>query len=171
MESLPDHGLRVRRGSLVMIVLGVMLFVLSVVYLVPHDMGVTAVLRSRGVHTRAVVTECTPVGGPQDNPAGNCDCRVRFATSDGTSVETRLAYVTGTVQVRDTVAVVYDPRHADTAALESSIGLWDSLVRNTLDVVALIASVGMMLMGFAVRLAYGWVTRAQPRPGPQRPRD
>ncbi|MFJ2778390.1 MULTISPECIES: DUF3592 domain-containing protein [unclassified Kitasatospora] len=166
MESLPDHGRTVRNGSLAMIALGVLLFVLGVVYLIPHDMGVTSVLRSRGVHTRAVVTECTAVSGPEDNPAGNSDCRVRFTASDGTSVETRLAYVTGTARVRDTVAVVYDPRHTGTAALESSIGVRDSLVRNALDVVALIASVVMTLLGLAVHLAYRWVTRARPRPGP-----
>ncbi|MFE7633773.1 DUF3592 domain-containing protein [Kitasatospora sp. NPDC057518] len=165
MENAPDHGRTVRNGSLAMIGLGVLLFVLSLVYLIPHDMGVTSDLRSRGVHVPAVVTECVEVSGPQDNPAGNSECRVRFTTAEGASVETRLAYVTGTVKARDTVTVVYDPRHTDTAALASSIGFWDSLVRNALDVVALVASVVMILVGLAVHLAYRWLTRARSRPG------
>ncbi|MEV7359485.1 DUF3592 domain-containing protein [Kitasatospora sp. NPDC091276] len=164
MENAPDHGRTVRNGSLAMIGLGVLLFVLSLVYLIPHDMGVTSALRSRGVHVPAVVTECTEVSAPQDNPAGNSHCRVRFTTSEGASVETRLAYVTDTVKARDTVAVVYDPRHTDVAALASSIGFWNSLGRNALDVVALVASVVMALLGLAVHLAYRRLTRARRRP-------
>ncbi|GHF41865.1 hypothetical protein GCM10018790_19460 [Kitasatospora xanthocidica] len=164
MENTPDHGRTVRNGSIAMIALGVLLFVLSLVYLIPHDMGVTSDLRSRGVHTPAVVTECTEVSGPRDNPAGNADCRVRFTTPGGTSVETRLAYVTDTIKARDTVTVVYDPRHTDVAALASSIGFWNSLGRNVLDVVALVASVVMTLLGLAVHLAYRRLTRARRRP-------
>ncbi|MDH6709419.1 hypothetical protein P3T27_006165 [Kitasatospora sp. MAA19] len=159
MENVPDHGRTVRNGSLAMIGLGVLLFVLSLVYLIPHDMGVTSALRSRGVHTPAVVTECADVSGPQDNPAGNANCRVRFTTSEGASVETRLAYVTDSIKARDTVTVVYDPQHTDVAALASSIGFWNSLTRNALDVVALVASVVMTLLGLAVHLAYRWFTR------------
>lgn len=166
MGSVPDHARTVRNGSLAMIALGVLLFVLSVFYLIPHDTGVTSALRSRGVHARAVVTACTPVSRPEDNPAGNAYCRVRFATSDGTTVDAQLAYVTGTIAARDTVSVVYDPRHTGTVALQSSIGLWNSLVRNTLDVVALAASVLMTLLGLAVHLTYRWVTRAHTRPAP-----
>ncbi|MFE6052268.1 DUF3592 domain-containing protein [Kitasatospora sp. NPDC056446] len=163
MENTPDHGRTVRNGSLAMIALGVLLFVLSLVYLIPHDMGVTSALRSRGIHASAVVTECAAVANPQDNPAGNADCRVRFTTSEGASVETGLAYVTDTVKERDTVTVVYDPRHTETAALASSIGFWNSLGRNVLDVVALVASVVMTLVGLAVHVVYRRFTRARRR--------
>lgn len=159
MEHERDLGRTVRNGSLAMIGLGVLLFVLSLAYLIPHDMGVTSDLRSRGLHTPAVVTECAEVSNPQDNPAGNSNCRVRFTTSQGTSVETQLTYVTGTVKPRDTVTVVYDPQHTDIAALASSIGFWNSLTRNALDVVALVASVVMTLLGLAVHLAYRRFTR------------
>ncbi len=163
MENASDHGRTVRNGSLAMIGLGVLLFVLSLVYLIPHDMGVTSALRGRGVHTPAVVTECAEVSGPQDNPAGNSNCRVRFTTSEGKPVETQLAYVTGTVKDGDTVTVVYDPQHTDIAALASSIGFWNSLGRNVLDVVALVASVVMILLGLAVHLVYRRLTRARRR--------
>ncbi len=163
MEKVPDHARTVRNGSLVMTGAGVLLFVLTVTYLIPHDMGVSSVLRSRGIHARAVVTGCTEVGSPPDNTAGNSNCRVHFTTSDGKSTDTQLAYVTSTIAVRDTVTVVYDPRNADTAALPSSIGFWNSLVRNALDVFALTASVIMTLLGLAVHLAYRWATRTGAR--------
>jgi hypothetical protein len=163
MRKLPDHARTVRNGSLAMIGLGVLLFALTVGFLIPHDMGVTSALRSRGVEAGAVVTGCTPVSGPRDNPAGNADCRVRFTTSGGVPVEARLAYVTGDIVARDAVTVVYDPQDTGTVALLSSIGFRNSLVRNALDVFALAASVVMVLLGLAVHLAYRWVTRGHPR--------
>jgi hypothetical protein len=48
MENRPDHARTMRNGSGAMIALGVLLFVLSLVYLIPHDMGVTSALRRRG---------------------------------------------------------------------------------------------------------------------------
>ncbi|MCU1686407.1 MAG: hypothetical protein JWQ81_7146 [Amycolatopsis sp.] len=164
MDAVPKfvrgYHRRLRQASIVMLGCGLVLFVLTVAYLIPHDTHVESVLNERGVHVQAVVTECVSVGSNDDGSlSANSHCRVRFAASGGRAVEAQLAYVTSDVAKGQTVAVVYDPQDTGLVALPSSIGFWNTTVRTALDVFALVASVVMLLTGTAVLLWYRRVKR------------
>ncbi|MFI6154391.1 DUF3592 domain-containing protein [Kitasatospora sp. NPDC051170] len=143
------------RASMAMLGCGLLLFVLAVAYLIPHDSHVASVLNGRGVQVRGAVTECVSVGSDDDgSPSANSRCRVRFAASDGRSVEAELAYVTSDVRNGQSVTVVYDPQDTGLVALPSSIGFWNTLGRNAVDWFALVASVVMLLVGTATLVWY-----------------
>jgi hypothetical protein len=149
------------RAAMAMLGCGLLLFVLAVAYFIPHDTHVASVLNGRGVHVRGVVTECVSVGSNDDgSTSANSHCRVRFAASDGRTVEAQLAYVTSDIEKGRTVTVVYDPHDTGLVALPSSIGFWNTLVRNAVDVFALVASVVMLLAGIA---ALVWYLRVRAR--------
>ncbi|MFJ7910064.1 DUF3592 domain-containing protein [Kitasatospora sp. NPDC096204] len=149
------------RASMTMLGCGLLLFVLAVTYLIPHDTHVESVLNGRGVHVRGVVTECVSAGTNGDgSTSANSQCRVRFAASDGRTVEAQLAYVTSDIEKGQSVTVVYDPQDTGLVALPSSIGFWNTLVRNALDWLALVASVVMLLAGTA---ALAWYLRLRGR--------
>ncbi|MFJ7493777.1 DUF3592 domain-containing protein [Streptomyces sp. NPDC097727] len=149
------------RASMVMLGCGLLLFVLSVAYLIPHDTHVESVLNGRGVRVQGVVTECVSVGSNGDgSTSANSHCRVRFAASDGRTVEAQLAYVSNDIGRGQSVAVVYDPHDTGLVALPSSIGFWNTLGRNAVDWFALVASVVMLLAGIA---ALVWYLRVRAR--------
>lgn len=149
------------RASMAMLTCGLLLFVLAVAYFIPHDTHVESVLNGRGVHVQGVVTECVSVGTNSDgSTSANSNCRVRFAASDGRTVEAPLAYTSNDIETGQTVTVVYDPQDTGLVALPSSIGFWNTLIRNAVDVFALAASVVMLLAGIA---ALVWYLRVRSR--------
>lgn len=143
------------RASMAMLGCGLLLFVLAVAYLIPHDTHVDSVLNGRGVHVQGVVTKCVSVGSNDDgSTSANSHCWVRFAASDGRTVEAQLAYVSNDIERGRTVTVVYDPRDTGLVALPSSIGFWNTLGRNMVNGFALVASVVMLLSGSATLVWY-----------------
>ncbi|MFJ6621917.1 DUF3592 domain-containing protein [Kitasatospora sp. NPDC091335] len=165
MDAVPAYVRGYHRGlgraSAAMLGCGLLLFVLAVAYLIPHDTHVESVLNGRGVQVRAVVTRCVPVGANGDGSvSANSHCRVRFTASDGRTVETQLAYVSDDLGRERPVTVVYDPQDAGLAALPSSIGFWNTLGRNVIDWSALAVSVVMLLAGTA---ALTWYLRLRAR--------
>ncbi|MCX5338640.1 DUF3592 domain-containing protein [Streptomyces atratus] len=135
--------------SITMIVVGLCGFVAILILIMPNHSKVISTLKSHGVQTHANVTRCQQALHDESGGELSVTCWVRFTPSDGRSVESPLQFKTH--QVRDGYAmiVVYDPNDTGTVALPSDLGYWNTLTRNTIDLLLLLISAVMVPLGIA----------------------
>ncbi|MHA6758883.1 hypothetical protein [Streptacidiphilus sp. PAMC 29251] len=153
MSDGPEHPRkllgRLTLTSIAMIVVGLCTFAALMVFTVPGHTRVTLALKSRGVQTRATVTECAQALHDENGAELPVACTVRFTPPGGSPVESPLAFSTHRVATGHTVLVVYDPRDTGTVALPSDLGYWTTVVRNAGDVLLLLISAAMVPLGLA----------------------
>ncbi|MFI6702711.1 DUF3592 domain-containing protein [Streptomyces sp. NPDC050509] len=135
--------------SIAMIVVGLCGFVAIVVFAIPSHAKVISALKSRGVQTHATVTRCQQALHDENGGELSVTCWVRFTPSGGRSVESPLKFKTRQVRDGYTMVVVYDPKGTGTVALPSDLGYWNTLTRNTLDLLLLVISAAMVPLGIA----------------------
>ncbi|MCX4792906.1 MULTISPECIES: DUF3592 domain-containing protein [unclassified Streptomyces] len=135
--------------SITMIVMGLCGFVAIAIFIIPNHSKVISTLKSHGVQTHANVTRCQQALHDENGGELSVTCWVRFTPSGGRSVESPLQFKTH--QVRDGYAmiVVYDPNDTGTVALPSDLGYWNTLTRNTIDLLLLFISAAMVPLGIA----------------------
>ncbi|MFJ1549303.1 DUF3592 domain-containing protein [Streptomyces sp. NPDC088246] len=148
--------------SITMIVVGLCSFSAIVIFIIPNHTEVISALKSRGVQTRATVTRCQQTLHDENGSELSVTCWVRFTPSGGSSVESPLKFKTHQVRDGYTMVVVYDPKDAGTVALPSDLGYWNTLARNTLDLLLLLISAAMVplgIAGIALRRLFGRFTK------------
>ncbi|MFI5750551.1 hypothetical protein ACIBBE_32615 [Streptomyces sp. NPDC051644] len=153
MRTKPAHPRNVlrylRATSISMIVVGLGAFVAIMVFVLPNHSEVTSALKSRGVRIHATVTGCRQALHDENGGELPVTCWVRFTPSGEHSVESALAFKTHQVRDGYAMTVVYDPKDTGTVALPSDLGYWNTLVRNTSDVLLLVISAAMVPLGIA----------------------
>jgi hypothetical protein len=145
-----------------MIVVGLCGFVTIMVFTIPNHTKLISALKSRGVQTHATVTRCRQALHDETGGELSVTCWIRFTPSGGRSVESPLKFKTHQVRDGYTMVVVYDPKDTGTVALPSDLGYWNTLTRNTLDLLLLVISAAMVPLGFAglaLRRLFGRFTR------------
>ncbi|MFJ2135841.1 DUF3592 domain-containing protein [Streptomyces sp. NPDC087845] len=135
--------------SITMIVVGLCGFVAIVMFIMPNHAKVISTLKSHGVQTHASVTRCQQALHDENGGELSVTCWVRFTPSDGRSVESPLQFKTHQVRDGYTMVVVYDPNDTGTVALPSDLGYWNTLTRNTIDLILLLISAAMVPLGIA----------------------
>jgi hypothetical protein len=133
--------------SVAMILVGVCCFATILTVTLPEHTRVASTLRGRGVRVQATVTRCDQALHDDNGAELPVACWVRFTPVGGHPTEARLAFSTRQRASNDFTLVVYDPRDIGTVALPSDIDYWHSLVRSTLDILLLIVSTAMVVLG------------------------
>ncbi|MFE4335501.1 DUF3592 domain-containing protein [Streptomyces sp. NPDC056831] len=148
--------------SITMIVVGLCGFVAIIAFTIPNHTKVISTLKSRGVQTHANVTRCRQALHDENGGELPVTCWVRFTPSGGRSVESPLKFKTRQVRDGYTMVVVYDPKDTGTVALPSDLGYWNTLTRNTFDLLLLVISAAMVPLGIAglvLRRLFGSFTK------------
>ncbi|NEA53653.1 hypothetical protein G3I60_05660 [Streptomyces sp. SID13666] len=150
--------------SVVMIVVGLGGFIITLVFTIPGHTKVASSLKSRGVQAQGTVTRCQQGTTDESGTEQPVTCWVRFTPPGGHSVESSLAFKTERVGDGTAMAIVYDPEDTAVVARPSDLGYWNSLVRNSLDVVLLAISAVMVPLGIAGLLLRRFLSRFSLRP-------
>lgn len=148
--------------SIAMITVGLCGFVMIIAFTIPNHTKVISALKSRGVQTHASITRCRQALHDESGGELSVTCWVRFTPSGGRSVESPLKFKTRQVRDGYTLVVVYDPKDTGTVALPSDLGYWNTLTRNTLDLLLLVISAAMVPLGIAglvLRRLFGSFTK------------
>ncbi|MEW1722054.1 DUF3592 domain-containing protein [Streptomyces sp. NPDC093109] len=160
--------------SIAMISVGLCSSVAIAAYVIPNHAGAISALKSHGVRTHANVTRCQQALHDDNGGELSVTCWVRFTPQGGSSVESPLKFKMQRVRDGYAMTVVYDPEDTGTVALPSDLGSWNTLTRNTLDVVLLVISAAMVPLGIAgifLRRLFGRFTKGAPVPAAvRRPR-
>ncbi|MFJ9381377.1 DUF3592 domain-containing protein [Streptomyces sp. NPDC101455] len=135
--------------SIAVIVVGLCGFVAIIAFAIPNQTRVISTLKSRGVQTHATVTRCQQALHDENGGELSVTCWVRFTPSGGRSVESPLQFKTHQVRDGYAMTVVYDPKNTGTVALPSDLGYWNTLTRNTVDLLLLVISAAMVPLGIA----------------------
>lgn len=155
LDQVRNHHRKVRFLPLCLIAMGLLLLVVTTMFLIPRENRVQSALSSRGIHVQGTVTGCEESGSHSDgNSTSYSTCRVRFTSAAGKSVESQLAYPAKSYATGATLAVVFDPRDTGVVALASDLGFWPALARSAMNIVALVASVVMLVVGIAVQVLH-----------------